>query len=466
MRFWPRVNQWWLWLTVFAIPLSTRKVLAPVFDQGDFVDYASVSIFLSDILLIGLLLVWLLSADRKQKFQWGPKAIAIPLILMGAWMTLSILWASPSPLLVAAPAVIRFWLYLGLYLYVINHVKDVMTLVYPLVVGVVVQGGVAVLQYFSNHSLGLKWLGESVLDPARSGIPVVLIDGVRHLRAHGTLPHANVLGGYLAVGLTLMWPLLFGSVKRFGQLAWWLVAGVGLVGLFLSLSRSAWVMLAVGGVLILIWLARRHSAKLWSSLKIGWPVMLTVLIIVLSQWQAIVPRLNSNPDLIEQISVSSRIKQWGEFKEVYSQHALAGVGIGQYFLHIWQPDQADSWSYQIGQGGWSYMTLKSLSYYQPVHDVYLLALAELGPVGLGLWLWIIGAAAYLMIRLGLRGSVWGLAGLWAIATIFGIGLVDHYWWTLPSGRLIAMLVLSSVAVLWVNSGYNGKRGRAKSTSIS
>jgi len=328
---------------------------------------------------------------------------------------------------------------------------------YPLAAGVVVQGGLALAQYFTNHSLGLKWLGESVLEPAKSGIPVVLIDGSRQLRAHGTLPHANVLGGYLTASLALMWPLLFDKEKNgLGRSVWWLVAGVGLIGLFLSLSRSAWVVFIGGGILVLVWLIWKHSTKLLAGLKIGWPVMLVAAILISTQWQAIVPRWSSNPDVLEQISVDSRVKQWGEFKAVYGQHILTGVGIGQYFLNIWQAEPT---------GGRS-ANPKSLNYYQPVHDIYLLALAELGPIGLGLLLWIFGAAVYLMIFLWWCGSDWGLAGLWAVAAVFGVGLVDHYFWTLPSGRLIVMLVLSSVAVLWVNSGYNGKRGRAKSASTS
>ncbi|OGB85449.1 hypothetical protein A2994_02420 [candidate division Kazan bacterium RIFCSPLOWO2_01_FULL_48_13] len=479
MNFWQKINQWWLWLTIFAIPFSVRKVIAPVFHQGVFVDYASTSLFLSDLLIGGLLLLWAMDFKRTGRFNWGPKCLTLPLLLLAGWMCLSLVWAKPD-VWMGVQAALRFLLYVGFYFYLINRVADIKALLYPLMAGMVVQSGLAIAQYFTNHSLGLKWLGESVLDPIQSGIPVVLIDGARQLRAHGTLPHANVLGGYLVMGLAMMWPLLFDRGRLINRLSWWWVAGIGLIGLILSLSRSAGAALIGGGLVVLIWLALKHSARLRQSLRIGWPIILAVVIVALTQWQAVVPRWSADSNLIEQISVRSRQEQWQEFKKVYANYSVTGTGIGQYFLNIWQPagrallpggqlpgnpvgtGQADSWQYRSDLGGWSYSTDRSLNYYQPVHNIYLLALAELGPVGLGLLMWILGAAAYLAVRLGRRGRLWGVAGLWATVTIAVIGLVDHYWWTLPSGRLMFMLGLSLVGVLWVNSDYNGKYGRTES----
>ena len=441
-----------------------------MFYQGDFVDYASTSLFVSDLLIIGLLLLWLADCKRNNKFSWGPRWLTVPLILLAGWMWVSLIWAEPSGW-IGVQSAARFSLYVGLYLYVVNRVTDVRELVYPTMIGMVSQAGIAMGQYFSNHSLGLKWLGESVLDPVKSGIPVVLIDGVRQLRAHGTLSHANVLGGYLAMGLVMMWPLLFSRGKLISNVIYWIVVGVSLVGLVLSLSRSAWIVFVGGGVIAMAWLAWKHRDRLWVGLRVGWPIILVVTTVVISQWQAIVPRWSASPDALEQISVDSRIKQWGEFKQVYHQHALTGVGIGQYFLHIWQPggdqqeaSQTPSWQYRSDLGGWGYSTTRSLSYYQPVHDVYLLALAELGPLGLGLWLWLMIAAAYLATRLAWDRLIAGVAGLWAILVVAGVALVDHYFWTLPAGRLIVILVLGYIAVLWVNPGYNGRDGRAKSQS--
>lgn len=461
MSFWQKVNQWWLWLTIFALPISTRKVIWPVFHGGEFVDYASVSLFLSDVLIVGLLVVWLLDLSRSKKFNWGPKVITVPLLVLAGWMWLSLLWCSgPSASwVIGMIAALRFTLYAGFYFYLINRVTDIKTILYPLACGMVLQSFIALGQYFANHSLGLKWLGESVLDPAKSGIPVVLVEGVRRLRAHGTLPHANVLGGYLAVGLALIWPLLFSRIPRRWQTVWWLVAGLSLVGLFFSLSRSAWLAFGGGMVLVSIWLMVKHFHRWRDGLKVGWWVVLAVAILVASQYRVILPRWNSS-NVLEQISISSRVQQWADFQRIYPAHPLTGVGIGQYFLNVWQPEAAVAgWHYQPALGGWSYEPGRKLSYYQPIHDIYLLAVAELGPVGGIALLWLLGGVIWVAIRLWRRQPVWGVTVLWAILAVAGIGVVDHYFWTLPSGRLMFMLVVSSAAILWINPGYNKKDGR-------
>lgn len=463
MNFWQKINQWWLWLTIFALPLSTRKVLLPVFHRGEFVDYASISIFLSDLLLVVLLALWPVIINYRRKFNWGPWMITGPLLALAGWMWISLLWSTEptASIGVGVMASLRFTLYVGFYLYLVNQVTDIKTILFPLAGGVTLQGIIAIGQYFTNHSLGLKWLGESVLDPAKSGIPVVLIEGFRRLRAHGTLPHANVLGGYLAMGLALFWPLLFDKTTGLRQLGWWVVAGVGAAGLFLSLSRSAWVAAILGGGMVLIWMVFKQREQLWSGLKKGWLVIVAVLILMVSQYSAIVPRWGAT-DALEQISITSRVQQLQEFAAIYPRWPLTGVGIGQYFNILWRTSKEEpSWRYQPSLGGWSYSADKTLAYYQPIHDIYLLALAELGPVGLAILLWLLIGLIWVAIQLERRQPAWGMTALWVIFSIIGIGLIDHYYWTLPSGRLMFMLMVSTIAVLGISSGYNRKHGRAE-----
>jgi hypothetical protein len=73
----------------------------------------------------------------------------------------------------------------------------------------------------------------------------------------------------------------------------------------------------------------------------------------------------------------------------------------------------------------------ALQWWQPVHVVWLLVLAEMGWLGL---VSLVGVVWQTVAWLGLAvwrgcrdGEVLVLAGVWL--SILGLSLIDHYWWT-------------------------------------
>ena len=91
-----------------------------------------------------------------------------------------------------------------------------------LVAGGLLEAALALAQFQTQAALvppalGLPWLPRS--DAALSGAPVLLdARSARVLRAFGTFPHPNVLGGYLALALVCL-PLL-GGRRRVEWLLW------------------------------------------------------------------------------------------------------------------------------------------------------------------------------------------------------------------------------------------------------
>ena len=81
---------------------------------------------------------------------------------------------------------------------------------------------------------------------------------------------------------------------------------------------------------------------------------------------------------------------------------------------------------------------------QPTHRVPLLVLAELGIVGLALWLLTLGGAiwaAHSLWPLDLTGGA-AIGGIVALAVV---GLFDHYPWTIPSGIILWWMMLAFAA---------------------
>lgn len=464
IKLWEKIEPYLIGLFFVVLPWQMRYIILPSYHQGIFSEYASVSIYLTDLLIIILLLGWVIKLLFKyHKIIYGTPYIFWPLLSLIIWIWLSLWIASRSGLIIDYPAGIwvagKFTLLFGFYLYLINQVKHWRTIVLPLALGIFIQGGIGIVQYLINHSIGLRLLDESVLNPAEPGIPVVVTYGIRHLRAHGLLPHANLLGGYLAIGLILLIPQL---VRTKGWLNCWLwsVFAMGGAGLILSFSRSAWLVFAVSILILGLYIWRRMKLSQHKFLRNLFIALIIISGVAISQYQAIIPRVTlSQP--IEQKSILDREQQLAEFNNVFAINPITGVGVNQYVAHLIKINDANSgWLYRRDLGGWVYQASDRAAYPQPVHNLVLLILAELGVVGLI----IVG-----ILLLGI-GIVWWLGKSsqnsierWAIGCgILGLillGSIDHYLWDLQQGRLLVILVLALLVIWRLSVSYNKEDGR-------
>lgn len=449
MTFWKKLNKYLLWLAIFVVPWQLRHTLLFADHQGEFFEYASISVYLSDILIGLVLLTWWL-IPRKSALKFGPKMISWPLMLLilWAWISVGYTAASAGNWLVGVNNAAHLTLFSLLYWYLVNRIEDITELLWPLIGGSILQSIVAIGQYIANHSLGLKWLGESVLEPAATGVPVVILDGERQLRAHGTLPHANILGGYLAVSLPWIWMVYLTNKQPIIK---WLAGGslvIGAGALFLSFSRSAWLAGGVAAVILLIWLGCQMP-----KFKIHWATGVAILaigLVIYSQWGAITSRFSPDQVSLEKESVMSRLDQWRQFKSVLADHPVFGVGVGQYTLYLAKQDVSKvGWRYDSDFPGWAYNLSHPVWDYQPVHNLWLMALAELGWPGLGLLIWLWLGVLWITIRvIKLGAGIWGWLALASWLAISVLGMFDHYLWTLQQGRLILFLSISMVAVIY------------------
>lgn len=102
----------------------------------------------------------------------------------------------------------------------------------------------------------------------------------------------------------------------------------------------------------------------------------------------------------------------------------------------------------FGVGLGNFVQLTTRFQFQPVHNIYLLAISELGfPLFIVLSVVIIKSLRYL---LNIEHSTLKIA----ILVIAITGLVDHYWLTLPQNQLLLTLVLAFA----VKSNYGSNRG--------
>jgi O-antigen ligase len=193
-----------------------------------------------------------------------------------------------------------------------------------------------------------------------------------------------------------------------------LIPGISLLAL--TFSRSAWLALIVFSM-VLIWKAKYFDRK-------QLVILLAVIAIsfigtLFPYYQLVQARTLNTTSHSEEFSFIGRAWLNQEALKMISEHPLTGVGIGSFIIEL------------ASQAGTGYVI-------EPVHNVFLLAGAELGIPGLLLVIALSISFLYYLFKAESPNAI--LAG--AILTGLGlISLFDHYLWTLAPGRLMLGLVM-------------------------
>jgi len=415
------------WLTGAWLPsaiASAAVALAPLWWHLDLVDpgidnitavFGEVAVYPSDVCLAALAV---LAITRPASLGGQVRWLAYGLTGLAAAALLSSL-SSLDPSLGAGLAGHLALLVLA-WLGVRSGQVSRTGLVAALVLAALVQSVLAIGQFTLQQplvpaGLHLPWLPS---DAAKGGTPVVLnASGERLLRGFGTFPHPNILGGYLAVALVCL-PLLAKRWPRRLPL-WWLIGAVLAVGLLASFSRAGWLAASVG-LSTWWWTSHRDGRAGWWLLSV---VPLTVAVIAVSPVApTVATRLfpygpDSNP--LERGSVENRLAlDRGALSEAF-HHLPLGVGGGNY------GQVALAEGYQEGWG-------------EPAPNLPLLIGTELGLPGvLAAMLVVLGTIRALRVAEGLD-----VAAVAVCLALVVLGMVDHYLWTMPLGRVIAWVALA------------------------
>ncbi len=341
----------------------------------------------------------------------GRRALSLPFFMFTLWGLLSLDPAPTRRTFLQGMGLGLAWL---VYLYLINHRRDWSR---PLLIITLCQSLVALGQFLSQKDLGLTLLGELPLNPAFTGVTVLSARGVHWLRAYGLTMHPNLLGSLLTVMLLLLLPAWQNQLrerpKGLMNLIFPLVIGLGLMGLFVSFSRSAWLAFLVGFV---IWrissiLAARSSVlpanranhsrfTIYTLAPYVFAFLLLALCLFLYGDLAL-SRLSNFDQPLEATSINERMAAIKLAQQVIMINWQRGVGLGNY---------AD---YAKGLDAAAFT----------VHNIPLLMLAELGVPGGLLWLWLILAPFYLVINRRVT-----LAQLAPWCAMLVIGLFDVTLW--------------------------------------
>ena len=376
--------------------------------------------FLSDALALLAVILWLATRTARlpitnYQADLSPSTFNLSLLALVLLTSLSLFWSDDwrTSLYIS----LHFWLIFLLILSLRDWSDSWKSAMLGLCAALIVQI-IAGIAGFASQSTAflepLKTVWPGLLEPSMRGASIVeLPDGLRILRAYGTLPHPNILGGFVLAGL--LGPVgLFLANKKASYAVLLLLLGISVLAL--SFSRAAWLGLIVFS-LVLICKSKYFDRK--RVILLLAVCAFSFVLTLLPFRELVAARTVNTTSHSEEFSFIGRAWLNQEAIQMFREHPFTGVGIGSFIIRLAQ---------RAGEG---YVI-------EPAHNIFLLAGAELGLPGLIVITALALSFSYHLFKTQNQNAI--LAG----ATLTGLGMIslfDHYLWTLAPGRLLLGLML-------------------------
>lgn len=404
-----KIKEYLFYILVFVLPWQVRWIARDHNFGGVAFEYGRISLYAFDIVLIILFIVswssYFIFKKEKAENKFNNKAIVVSLIL-AIYCFVTISWAAEK--FVAFYWAVRMFLAWGAFYLMqgINFSK--IRLAITIVGAGFVQGFLSWWQFINQSVWSSKWLGMAAQRVNELGVSVVGVGEERWLRAYGSWPHPNILGGFLVVSF-VFWVYLLGKVKDQYQKRFILITGFFIIsGIFLSFSRGAWLVFLILYLWSWFYINRKMPNIKAKNFLVGTAMIMIIMLIIYRPLVA--TRLGIGGEgRLEIKSNTERVLGHHQAVEIFSKN-IVGVGIGNYAFKIKD-----------------YYKIDKIWEVQPVHNVYLLVIVELGIVG---FLILVIIFFYLLFYLYQRKRYFLLV---LFMSFLFLGLWDHYFWTLPAG---------------------------------
>ena len=395
-------------ILILCLPIQLAKHFWPswAYVFGIRVDYLAPALYVTDLLFLVIFAVWIYSLRKTSinslvKFDnfWLPALVIVGLAGINISVSLN-----PEVALLAWVKLVE----VGLIIFFCAKVKNfelTTWLVKPLLLGAFGASVVGLIQFLLGHSLGglMYWLGERPVASYLPSIATFNLNGQSFLRAYSVFSHPNSLAGYL--GLTLIvWSrrLITTSVTRVEKV---LVIFVG-IGLLTTFSFSALFFLT------LILLGVRFFPK-FHQLK-ALTILLLLGAIGVSAFEPGLAFLQNLPPTINERLVLARSSAL-----MLIANPLTGVGLNNFVVSLTKYG-ADS------QVVWLL---------QPVHNIFLLTLSEVGLVGFSFFLW---GVFKVISNFQNQDKGWLV---YPLLFVLLTGSMDHYWFTLQQNIFLLAIII-------------------------
>lgn len=402
----------------FLLPWQTRLIVGQATITGDATPFGVISVYAVEVLVLATALLTLVRAKDRPRME---KSYRVPLLLALAIFViaaLSLLWSSQH--VVSLNMLFHLGCAMTLFALMLDRHVRVQPLLLSFVVGLMMPMAIGIWQAVADASPASTVLGLASRDADALGDAVTVGgDGARQLRAYGSFSHPNIFGGYLAVGL-LACAALLREVKKPKYLL--LIPLVFAVLLALTASRAAILGLVLGMFLAGLVARMKNTAK---ARILVIPIALVVIGAALLG-SLYVPNIAASlrgGGATEDASIVERLIQYANYPRVVGDAWLLGNGLGTYaFVAADVEPGLEVWDYQ------------------PIHNVPLLIIGELGLLGaLIVFAWSSSIDRMNFNRFPNRDA---LAAFAMGNVVLVILFFDHWIWSQWSGLALIALVMA------------------------
>ncbi len=400
---------WWM----FLLPWQTVFLFNSYLIKGTTNVYGQIVIPVTGVLLICIGIIhtwkngWNIPIERKSVLKIGGVFLLFLLVT---------LFFSEWPML-GVETLIHVSALSFLLVFLLDKNIQIHLLLKGFIYGLCLPVLMGIMQFLTGHSPASTWLGLSAHEAAVAGDSIIKLKGVRMLRAYGSFPHPNVFGGYLAVSI-IACGYLYTQCK---SKLWMALAVFFSLGLFLTFSQSAWIAVVMSFVIGAYLYKRIHkkgAVNIWA-----FHIATAIMFVIAFAGTLSLPYIQIG---IEHDSVLERIEYIDIWYPLMSGDWLIGSGAGSYIFSWESMDPLRNW--------WEY---------QPVHNVPLLLIKEIGLIGVLL----LGYLLYRIDTINYRALPRHFAffSLLCGSVLFIIMFFDHYLWSFWPGLALSFLVLGLTA---------------------
>lgn len=395
-------------ISIATLPIQLNKYffLEHSYVLGIPIDYRAPVIYLSDIFIL-LTIIFTPLNHGKKLIAFTKKNLALISLFTAtfAYITLNDLITSTDKRasLYFDLRIFEMTLYVftSVFFLTQNGIKNIVQKV--LIFSIVWQSLAAIMQFIFQRAIGLYFLGERSFDVGTSQIAQVNLFGSELLRAYGTFPHPNVLAAFLlisAAAADININLGDKNTRSFAYLVKnnWIIAVLAL-GLLATFSKTA---LLLSAVFICL------SAKKLNHKLIAISLSLCAFMLYFKFFTQTYIETMAERVMLTQAALDMSLK-----------NLITGIGSNNFIVHL-----ASLNLISIGQ----------VRLLQPVHNVFLLIIAENGLIALFL---VFAMLLYIIQKTTARS-------LFITTAVLAYMSVDHFLWTLHQGQMLFFLSLALI----------------------